>query len=160
MAQLPNLVWPKYHSVLSPVFHSSKNEAHNFFQLMVAFAVIALEFFSCCILLSRALYSPTSNKMRGILSNISKLTLYLTFTIIMTTLFEVYARSLLKNVVPNLLKEVVTRLLLGLLVLAYFKGLIDFGQVMRLSVMILYCVHAHPPILPAPGRRFGREAEY
>ena len=54
----------------------------------------------------------------------------------MTTLFEVYSRSLLKNVVPNLLKEIVTRLLLGLLVLAYFMGYIDFGQMMQLSVFI------------------------
>ncbi len=66
----------------------------------------------------------------------TSLALWLTFITVMTTLLEVYSRSLLRNVLPNFLKEILVRLLLGLLALLYFRGMLDFSQVMTGSVLI------------------------
>jgi O-antigen/teichoic acid export membrane protein len=71
----------------------------------------------------------------------SGLALWLTFITVITTLLEVYSRSLLKNILPNLLKEIVVRVLLAIIVLFYFKGLITFPQVMISSVLIyVFCL--------------------
>ncbi len=64
------------------------------------------------------------------------LALWLTFITVMTTLLEVYSRSLLKNVLPNLLKEILVRVLLAVLVLLYFRDVITFPDVMIGSVLI------------------------
>jgi len=52
--------------------------------------------------------------------------LWLTFILLITSILEAYSRSLLKTVLPNLLREVVIRLLLALLVTAYFLGWISY----------------------------------
>ncbi len=71
----------------------------------------------------------------------SGLALWLTFITVITTLLEVYSRSLLKNILPNLLKEIVVRVLLAIIVLMYFKGLLTFPQVMISSVLIyVFCL--------------------
>jgi O-antigen/teichoic acid export membrane protein len=54
----------------------------------------------------------------------------------MTTLLEVYSRSLLKNVLPNFLKEIFVRVGLAVLALLYFRETITFEQVMTGSVLI------------------------
>lgn len=64
------------------------------------------------------------------------LALWLTFITVMSTLLEVYSRSLLKNILPNFLKEILVRVLLGLLALLYFRELIAFNDVMTGSVLI------------------------
>jgi O-antigen/teichoic acid export membrane protein len=64
------------------------------------------------------------------------LALWLTFITVMTTLLEVYSRSLLKNVLPNFLKEIFVRVGLAVLALLYFREAITFEQVMTGSVLI------------------------
>jgi O-antigen/teichoic acid export membrane protein len=66
----------------------------------------------------------------------SSLVLWLTFITVATTLMEVYSRSLLKNILPNLVREVIARLMLAVLVLLYFKGILNFEEVMIGSVLI------------------------
>ena len=119
-----------------PRFSGSKEQTHNFFNLIIILATITFGVFLLAYLIFESSILSYFQQNAGDFLQYSKLALYLTFTTIMTTLFEVYARSLLKNVVPNLLKEIVTRLLLGILVLAYFIGYVDFEQVMQLSVFI------------------------
>lgn len=63
------------------------------------------------------------------------LALWLTFITVMSTLLEVYSRSLLKNILPNFLKEILVRVCLGLLALLYFKEFLSFNQVMIGSVL-------------------------
>ncbi len=71
----------------------------------------------------------------------SSLALWLTFITVITTLLEVYSRSLLRNILPNLLKEIIVRVLLGILVLSYFKGFLTFPQVMIGSVLVyVFCL--------------------
>lgn len=64
------------------------------------------------------------------------LALWLTFIVVMTTLLEVYSRSLLKNILPNFLKEIFARALLAVLALLYFNGTISFPEMMTGSVLI------------------------
>jgi len=66
----------------------------------------------------------------------TSLVLWLTFITVMSTLMEVYSRSLLKNILPNFLKEILVRLMLGALALLYFRELITFPQVMIGSVLV------------------------
>jgi O-antigen/teichoic acid export membrane protein len=47
---------------------------------------------------------------------------------LITSLLEAYSRSLLKTVIPNLLREVVSRLLLSVFVLLYFLDYLTFQQ--------------------------------
>ncbi|HWA35371.1 MAG TPA: hypothetical protein VG737_14625, partial [Cyclobacteriaceae bacterium] len=65
----------------------------------------------------------------------SNLVLWITFMIVITTLMEVYSRSLLKNILPNLVREVISRLLLTIIVVLYAQGILDFQQVMYASVL-------------------------
>ncbi len=65
----------------------------------------------------------------------ANLVLWITFMIVLTTLMEVYSRSLLKNILPNLVREVVSRLLLTVIVILYAKGLLNFQEVMYASLV-------------------------
>jgi O-antigen/teichoic acid export membrane protein len=65
--------------------------------------------------------------------------LWLTFILLMTSIFEAYSRSLLRTVFPNLLKEVVIRALLALLVTAYFLKWITF-ETFIVSTVLAYLV--------------------
>ena len=75
------------------------------------------------------------------------LVLWLTFILLILVILEAYSRSLLKTIVPNLLREVVVRLLLAVLVLLYFSGHLTFPQfiigttiayLVSLLILILY----------------------
>jgi len=61
--------------------------------------------------------------------------LWLTFIMLVTAVMEAYSKSLLKTVVPNLLKEVVIRLLMALLVTAYFVGYLTYDQFILATVL-------------------------
>jgi O-antigen/teichoic acid export membrane protein len=52
--------------------------------------------------------------------------LWLTFILLVTALLEAYSRSLLKTVFPNILKEVIIRLLLSVLVVMYFQKILTY----------------------------------
>lgn len=101
---------------------------------VVAYGVFLIVYFA----LERSILGYFEVNARELI-HYSNLILWLTFITVMTTLMEVYARSLLKNVIPNLVREVVARLMLSVLVLLYFRGAIDFQQVMIGSV-ILYLI--------------------
>ncbi|MGB4973144.1 MAG: polysaccharide biosynthesis C-terminal domain-containing protein, partial [Cyclobacteriaceae bacterium] len=77
----------------------------------------------------------------------SSLVLWLTLILLIMAILEAYSRSLLKTIVPNLLREVVARLLLAILVTLYFTGYLDFNQfiistalayLVCLSILIIY----------------------
>ncbi len=69
------------------------------------------------------------------LVNYSNLVLWITFIIVVTTLMEVYSRSLLKNILPNLVREIISRLLLTVIVILYAQGVLDFQGVMISSLI-------------------------
>lgn len=53
---------------------------------------------------------------------------WLTLILLLTSLLEAYSRSLLKMIFPSLLREIVVRLILAILVIAYFQGYINYSQ--------------------------------
>lgn len=70
------------------------------------------------------------------LADYTSLILWLTFLVMLVTLFEYYSRSLLKVVFPNLLREVGLRFMQLILVTLYFYGHLSFDQFLTLSVAI------------------------
>ena len=59
----------------------------------------------------------------------------------MISALEAFSRSLLKTIVPNLVREIVARLLLSVLVLLYFSGALSFDQfVIGSIVTYLICL--------------------
>jgi O-antigen/teichoic acid export membrane protein len=67
--------------------------------------------------------------------------LWLTLILLLTALLEAYSRSLLKMIFPNLLREVVVRLLLAVLVISYFQGYITYNQFIISTVFAyLFCL--------------------
>ncbi|MBX2917305.1 MAG: oligosaccharide flippase family protein [Cyclobacteriaceae bacterium] len=66
---------------------------------------------------------------------------WLTLILLITSLLEAYSRSLLKMIFPSLLREVVVRLLLALLVIAYFQGYITYNQfIVGTVIAYLFCL--------------------
>lgn len=65
----------------------------------------------------------------------ANLVLWLTLILVMVAVMEAFSRSLLKTVVPNLLREVMARLFLSVLVLFYFTKIISFDQFIIGSVI-------------------------
>jgi O-antigen/teichoic acid export membrane protein len=63
------------------------------------------------------------------------LVIWLTLIMLLTSVLETFSRAVLKTTIPNLLKEVVIRLLLILLAFFYFKGVITFDQFIIGSVL-------------------------
>jgi len=67
--------------------------------------------------------------------------LWLTLILLITSLLEAYSRSLLKMIFPNLLREVVVRVILAVLVICYFQGYISYNQFIIGTVLgYLFCL--------------------
>jgi O-antigen/teichoic acid export membrane protein len=67
--------------------------------------------------------------------NYTSVILWLTFIVLITAVMEAYSKSLLKTVVPNLLKEVVIRVLMAFLVCFYFLGYLTYDQFIIATVL-------------------------
>ena len=71
----------------------------------------------------------------------SSLVLWLTLILLVMAILEAYSRSLLKTIVPNLLREIVARVLLALLVSLYFTGYLNFHQfIIGTALAYLVCL--------------------
>ncbi len=119
-----------------PRFREQQDGGKNFINLILlaglgTFTAFLLAFFS----LESFIVSYFESNAADFI-HYTGLALWLTFITVMSTLLEVYSRSLLKNVLPNLLKEILVRVLLAVLILMYFRELITFEQVMVGSVLI------------------------
>ncbi|NOT76823.1 MAG: oligosaccharide flippase family protein [Cyclobacteriaceae bacterium] len=124
-----------------PRFMGNQTRSRNFINIILLAGMIAFGFFliGFFVFEQQILGYFQANAKEFV--HYSSLALWLTFITVITTLLEVYSRSLLKNVLPNLLKEIVVRLLLAILVLLYFKGVLTFPQVMISSVLIyVFCL--------------------
>ncbi|HRI79608.1 MAG TPA: oligosaccharide flippase family protein, partial [Cyclobacteriaceae bacterium] len=118
-----------------PRFSSQAQESKNFINLILLAGLAAFGFF---LILFFLFEQPILNYFKENAQDFihfSGLALWLTFITVMTTLLEVYSRSLLKNILPNLLKEIVVRVLLAVIVLFYFLEWLSFPQMMISSVL-------------------------
>jgi len=124
-----------------PRFMGNVLHSKNFINIILFLGLLAFGFFLIVFFIFE-------NQIQGYFQHNARefihytsLALWLTFITVVTTLLEVYSRSLLRNILPNLLKEIVVRVLLGVLVLFYFKGFITFPDVMIGSVLVyVFCL--------------------
>lgn len=122
-----------------PRLVTSQEASGSFIRLMLLFAfagfgifLIAFKLFETSIL---SYFETNASEIIGY----STLVLWLTLILLIMAILEAYSRSLLKTVVPNLLREIVARLLLSVLVLLYFIGYFNFHQFI-LSTALAYLV--------------------
>lgn len=118
-----------------PQLARDRNSTHAFITLMVSLAVAGFAIFFLVFKIFEApLLAPFQDNAKEIIQYTS-LVLWLTLILVLMAVLEAFSRSLLKTVVPNLLREVVARLFLSVLVLLYFNGILTFDQLIFSSVM-------------------------
>ncbi|HCM77784.1 MAG TPA: polysaccharide biosynthesis protein [Cytophagales bacterium] len=124
-----------------PRLVTTKASSGSFIKLMLLLALVG---FSIFFLLFKIFEAPILSYFQTNAQEIigySSLVLWLTLILLLMAIFEAYSRSLLKTVVPNLLREIVARLLLAVLVLLYFAGYIDFNQfIISTALAYLLCL--------------------
>lgn len=118
-----------------PRLATTKAASGSFIRLML---LLALAGFSIFFLLFKIFEAPIISYFESNAPQIigySTLVLWLTLILLVMAILEAYSRSLLKTIVPNLLREIVARLLLAILVLLYFTGYLDFNQFIISTVL-------------------------
>jgi O-antigen/teichoic acid export membrane protein len=124
-----------------PRLVSSKESAGSFITLML---LLALTGFGIFFILFKVFESPIllyfEDNASAIISY-STLILWLTLILLIVAVLESYSRSLIKNTVPNLLREVVSRLLLAAFVSLYFSGYLTFHAfIISTAIAYLICL--------------------
>ncbi len=124
-----------------PQFVKDKNTSHTFITLMLLMALAGFAiFFIIYKIFETPLLSYFQDNAKEIIQY-SSWVIWLTLLLVMIAALEAFSRSLLKTIVPNLLREIVSRLLLSVLVLLYFSGWLSFDQFIIGSVVIyLICL--------------------
>ncbi len=124
-----------------PKFAGQVKEGKNFINIILLASLVAFGFFLIIFFFfEKPILAYFQDNAQDFVHYIG-LALWMTFITVITTLLEVYSRSLLKNILPNLLKEIVARTLLAIIVLFYFKGMLSFPQVMISSILVyVFCL--------------------
>jgi O-antigen/teichoic acid export membrane protein len=122
-----------------PRFLGDTRKSQTFINLIIAAAVVAFGFFLVVYFLFEQPILGYFQTNAQEFVQYAGLVLWLAFITVMTTLMEVYSRSLLRNILPNLLKEVIVRLLLAGAIIVYAQGMITFPQLV-VSTMLIYVV--------------------
>ena len=118
-----------------PHFVKDKSTSHTFITLMMIMALAGFAiFFVIFKIFETPLLSYFQDNAKEIIQY-SSWVLWLTLLLVMMAVLEAFSRSLLKTVVPNLLREIIARLLLSVLVLLYFSGILSFDQFVIGSVV-------------------------
>ena len=130
-----------------PQFVKDQKTSGSFISLMLLLSVVGFSiFFLVFQLFETPILTYFEDNAREII-HYASLILWLTLILLITSLMEAYSRSLLKTVVPNLLREVVSRLLLSIFVLLYFLEYLTFqqfiitttlGYLLCLIILLLY----------------------
>lgn len=124
-----------------PRLVTGKASSGSFIRLMLLLALIGFSIFFIVFKIFEApilsYFSANAQEIIGY----STLVLWLTLILLIMAILEAYSRSLLKTIVPNLLREIVARLLLAILVLLYFTGHLDFNQfIVSTALAYLFCL--------------------
>jgi O-antigen/teichoic acid export membrane protein len=118
-----------------PQLAKDKKSSHAFITLMMLMALAGFAiFFVVFKIFETPLLSYFNDNAQEIIQYTS-LILWLTLILVMVAVLEAFSRSLLKTVLPNLLREIMARLFLSFLVLIYFMGFITFDQFIIGSVI-------------------------
>lgn len=118
-----------------PQLVKDKKSSHAFISLMGLMALMGFAvFFIVFKIFETPLLSYFQDNAKEIIQY-TTLVLWLTLILVMVAVLEAYSRSVLRTVIPNLLREVMARLFLSILVLLYFLGFITFNQFIIGSVV-------------------------
>lgn len=118
-----------------PQFVKDKSTSHTFITLMMLLALAGFAiFFVIFKIFETPLLAYFQDNAKEIIQY-SSWVIWLTLLMVMISALEAFSRSLLKTIVPNLLREIVARLLLSVLVLLYFSGVLSFDQFVIGSVV-------------------------
>jgi len=118
-----------------PQLVKDKKSSHAFISLMGLMALMGFAvFFIVFKIFETPLLSYFQDNAKEIIQY-TTLVLWLTLILVMVAVLEAYSRSVLRTVIPNLLREVMARLFLSVLVLLYFLGFITFNQFIIGSVV-------------------------
>ena len=119
-----------------PYFSATKKQAGSFLNLIMILGVITYGIFLLFFLLLKEYFISFFDKNANNLIPHISLILILTFLLLSVTLLEQYCRSLLQVVFPAFVREVMIRIMQGVLVSFYFLHLISFDQFLVSSVLI------------------------
>ena len=111
-----------------PSFANDKKQSGSFISLMLLLAAGGFSLFLISFAVFRETIAAYFETNASDFLAYTSLIVWLTFILLMTAVLEAYSRSLLKTIVPNLLRDVVIRLLLTFLVVAYSLDLITYDQ--------------------------------
>lgn len=118
-----------------PQLARDKKSSHSFISFMSLLALVGfILFFLLFKVFESSLLAYFQDNAAEVIQY-TNLVLWLTLILVMVSVMESFSRSLLKTVVPNLLREVMARLFLSVLVLLYFTKTITFDQFILGSVI-------------------------
>jgi O-antigen/teichoic acid export membrane protein len=124
-----------------PQLVKDKTSEASFVSLITILAVSGFAFFFIVFKLFEASILSYFQANASEIIQYATVVLWLTLILLITALLEAYSRSLLKMIVPSLLREIVIRLLLAILVIAYFQGYINFDQFIIGTILgYLFCL--------------------
>lgn len=130
-----------------PHFASDQKSSGSFISLMLLLAIGGFALFLLVFKVFENSILSYFEDNAGEILHYSSLILWLTLILLITSVLESYSKSLLKTILPNLLREVVSRLFLSISVLLYFTGYLSFhhfivsttiGYLVCLVILILY----------------------
>lgn len=113
-----------------PQYSNNPAQTRSFLTLMLQLAAAGFALFAAAFLVFQSAWLGYFQENAGALQAYSMLILWLTLILLLQSVLEACSRSLLKTVLPNLLRDVVVRLAFGVLVICYFGGWLTFPEFM------------------------------
>lgn len=124
-----------------PRMVSTPESSGSFIRLMLLLALAGFGLFFIFFKLFESSILSYFEANASELIGYSTLVLWLTLILLIIAILEAYSRSLLQTIVPNLLREIVARLLLAILVTLYFLNYLSFNQfIVSTALAYLLCL--------------------
>ncbi len=124
-----------------PQFVKDQKTSGSFISLMLLLSIVGFSIFLLVFTLFETSILAYFEDNALELIHYASLVVWLTLILLITSLMEAYSRSLLKTVVPNLLREVVSRLFLSFFVFLYFLEYLNFQQfIITTTLGYLFCL--------------------
>jgi O-antigen/teichoic acid export membrane protein len=132
-----------------PQFAHQEDKGHNFINLILFLSTLIFGIFLVFFFTFESTIMSFFAVKAAVILKYTSLVLWLTFILMVTTIYEFYARALLKIAFANFMREIGIRLLQALLVTIYFLKFITFEQflicsviayALSLSILIIYLI--------------------
>jgi O-antigen/teichoic acid export membrane protein len=120
-----------------PYFAKNRNQAATFLNLILVLGVISYGIFFLVFTIFKTYFISFFEKNASALIPYISLILWMTFFLLAVTLLEQFYRSLIQVAFPTFVREILVRVMQGLLVTMYFLGWISFDEFLVYSVLIL-----------------------